>query len=83
MKIVGSLPNLQVLKLKNYTCYGQQWETNEGEFGNLIHLLIDESNLKRWETTFSHFPGLKCLTLHRCPYLDEIPYGIRLFVHCN
>ncbi|KAG6434681.1 hypothetical protein SASPL_106321 [Salvia splendens] len=76
MTIVGSLPNLQVLKLKNYACYGDQWETIQGEFGRLILLLIDESNLKCWRTSSSHFPSLKCLMLHRCAYLDEIPNDI-------
>ncbi|KAG6438003.1 hypothetical protein SASPL_102936 [Salvia splendens] len=74
MMIVGSLPNLQVLKLKNYACHGEHWETIEGEFGNLILLLIDESTLKHWKTSGSHFPSLQCLMLHRCPYLDEIPH---------
>ncbi|KAG6438000.1 hypothetical protein SASPL_102933 [Salvia splendens] len=74
MMIVGSLPNLQVVKLKNHACHGEHWETIEGEFGNLILLLIDESNLQRWTAKSSHFPRLKCLMLHRCPYLDEIPH---------
>ncbi|KAL1546745.1 putative late blight resistance protein R1B-16 [Salvia divinorum] len=76
MTIVGSLPNLQVLKLKNYACYGEQWETSQEGFGNLIHLLIDESNLKCWRTKWTHFPRLQCLMLHRCPYLHEIPKDI-------
>ncbi|KAL1546819.1 putative late blight resistance protein R1B-16 [Salvia divinorum] len=76
MTIVGSLPNLQVFKLKNYACYGRHWETINGEFVNLRLLLIDESNLKCWRTDRSHFPMLKCLILHRCPYLDEIPKDI-------
>ncbi|KAL1546799.1 hypothetical protein AAHA92_23349 [Salvia divinorum] len=72
MTIVGSLPNLHVLKLKNYACYGRHWETINGEFVNLRLLLIDKSNLKYWRTDRSHFPSLQCLMLHRCPYLDEI-----------
>ncbi|KAL1546742.1 hypothetical protein AAHA92_23299 [Salvia divinorum] len=76
MTIVGSLPNLQVLKLKNYACYGEQWATTVGEFRKLILLLIDESNLKHWKARGRHFPMLKCLILHRCPYLDEIPEDI-------
>ncbi|XP_047983575.1 putative late blight resistance protein homolog R1B-16 [Salvia hispanica] len=76
MTIVGSLPNLQVLKLKNYACYGEHWGTIQGDFRNLKHLLIDESNLKCWTTDSSHFPRLQSLTLHCCPYLDEIPANI-------
>ncbi|XP_047983871.1 putative late blight resistance protein homolog R1B-16 [Salvia hispanica] len=76
MTIVGSLPNLQVLKLKKYACYGEQWETTEGEFRMLRHLLINESNLKCWTTEYSHFPRLRCLMLRRCAYLDEIPIDI-------
>ncbi|KAG6438125.1 hypothetical protein SASPL_103061 [Salvia splendens] len=68
--------NLQVLKLKNYALSWEQWETTEGQFINLIRLLIDESNLKCWRTKWTHFPRLQCLMLHRCPYLDEIPYDI-------
>ncbi|KAL1546802.1 hypothetical protein AAHA92_23351 [Salvia divinorum] len=76
MTIVGSLPNLQVLKLKNYACHGEHWETIGGEFRKLMLLLIDESDLNHWKTRSSHFPRLKCLMLHRCPYLDEIPHDI-------
>ncbi|KAG6388148.1 hypothetical protein SASPL_153347 [Salvia splendens] len=32
MSIVGSLPNLEVLKLKKFACIGSTWETSEGEF---------------------------------------------------
>ncbi|XP_042004993.1 putative late blight resistance protein homolog R1A-3 [Salvia splendens] len=76
MTIVGSLPHLQVLKLKKYACDEEQWETIRGEFRMLIHLLIDESNLKCWTTKRTHFPRLQCLTLRHCPYLDEIPFDI-------
>ncbi|KAL1546821.1 putative late blight resistance protein R1A-10 [Salvia divinorum] len=76
MTIVGSLPNLQVLKLKKYACYGERWATNMGEFHMLIHLLIDESNLKCWTTEYNHFPRLQRLVLHRCPCLDGIPIDI-------
>ncbi|XP_042021419.1 putative late blight resistance protein homolog R1B-16 isoform X1 [Salvia splendens] len=76
MTIVGSLPNLQVLKLKNYACYGEHWGTIEGEFGNLIYLLIDESDLQCWRTKWTHFPSLQCLMLHRCLYLDGIPNDV-------
>ncbi|XP_042046789.1 putative late blight resistance protein homolog R1B-16 [Salvia splendens] len=76
MTIIGSLPNLQVLKLKNYACHGEYWETIKGEFCHLMVLLVEESNLQRWTTECSHFPRLRCLMLHRCPYLNEIPSDI-------
>ncbi|KAI3459067.1 hypothetical protein Pfo_015730 [Paulownia fortunei] len=76
MTIVGSLPNLQVLKLRDLTCQGDKWETNEGEFPQLNFLLIEKSNLQHWITESSHFPSLKFLVLHRCRRLNEIPDGI-------
>ncbi|KAI3459097.1 hypothetical protein Pfo_015760 [Paulownia fortunei] len=71
--IVGSLPNLQVLKLRDSACTGDKWETTEGEFPELKFLLIYHSDLKDWITDSSHFPKLKCLMLHHCPRLSEIP----------
>ncbi|XP_057803164.1 putative late blight resistance protein homolog R1B-16 [Salvia miltiorrhiza] len=76
LSIVGSLPNLQVLKLRNYVCDGSIWETSDGEFEELEFLLIDESNLEKWWTDSSHFPKLRSLVLQRCPSLMEIPDDI-------
>ncbi|KAH6812639.1 hypothetical protein C2S51_021657 [Perilla frutescens var. frutescens] len=76
MSIIGSLPNLQVLKLRKYAFDGEQWETTDGKFPSLRLLLIDESNLQHWTPKSSHFPVLECLMLHRCPYLSEIPRDI-------
>ncbi|KAI3459100.1 hypothetical protein Pfo_015763 [Paulownia fortunei] len=76
MTIVGSLPNLQVLKLRNLAFEGDKWETTEGEFPQLKYLLIDQSDLQHWITESSHFPSLKCLVLLGCEYLSEIPDGI-------
>ncbi|KAI3459098.1 hypothetical protein Pfo_015761 [Paulownia fortunei] len=76
MTIVGSLPNLEVLKLRDLSCKGDGWETTEGEFPQLKLLLIENSNLRHWITESSHFPILKCLLLHYCRHLSEIPDGI-------
>ncbi|KAL8491443.1 hypothetical protein ACS0TY_023171 [Phlomoides rotata] len=73
MSIVGSLPNLQVLKLKNYACYGDAWETRDEEFPQLEFLLIEQSYLENWITENLPLPRLKCLMLHDCPNLREIP----------
>ncbi|XP_047949026.1 putative late blight resistance protein homolog R1B-14 [Salvia hispanica] len=75
MSIIGSLPNLQVLKLIDQT-FGETWETADGEFPQLRYLLIERSGLQHWITESSHFPRLKCLVLRFCQDLREIPQGI-------
>ncbi|KAL8557562.1 hypothetical protein ACS0TY_004853 [Phlomoides rotata] len=76
MSIVGSLPNLQVLKLKDNACDGDTWETSYGEFPQLKFLLIEGSNLEHWVTEKDHFPRLERLVLHICWSLREIPDSI-------
>ncbi|KAG6388153.1 hypothetical protein SASPL_153352 [Salvia splendens] len=76
MTIVGSLPNLRVLKLTHQACKGNRWETTEGEFPLLEHLLIEKSDLSLWITESSHFPMLKRLVLNDCWQLAEIPEDI-------
>lgn len=76
MTIVGSLPNLQVLKLTHRACKGSEWITTEGEFPQLEFLLIEKSGLERWVTESSHFPRLKCLVLIECWQLTEIPQDV-------
>ncbi|KAH6780331.1 hypothetical protein C2S52_011568 [Perilla frutescens var. hirtella] len=76
MTIIGSLPNLEVLKLRDNACLGDTWETNEGEFCQLKFLLIDATDLQDWIAESNHFPRLKCLVLHHCRYLTGIPDGI-------
>ncbi|XP_057792304.1 putative late blight resistance protein homolog R1B-16 isoform X2 [Salvia miltiorrhiza] len=76
MDTVGSLPNLQVLKLMNRACEGSTWETKEGQFRSLEFLQIGECNLEKWETEESHFPRLKQLLLYNCSQLSEIPNDI-------
>ncbi|KAL3812763.1 hypothetical protein ACJIZ3_014031 [Penstemon smallii] len=76
LTIVGSLPNLQVLKLKDDAFVGSVWETNEGEFLQLKYLLIGSSSLEHWRTEETHFPRLRHLSLKSCSELVEIPSEI-------
>ncbi|XP_057792308.1 putative late blight resistance protein homolog R1B-14 [Salvia miltiorrhiza] len=76
METIGSLPNLQVLKLRNGACRGRTWETKEDQFPSLEFLEINKCNLKNWVTQGSHFPRLKCLVLFDCSRLSKIPSDI-------
>ncbi|EYU31457.1 hypothetical protein MIMGU_mgv1a017859mg, partial [Erythranthe guttata] len=76
MTVVGSLPNLQVLKIRNHGFDGETWETSEGGFIELKHLMIEYSKLKYWVTESNHFPKLERVLLHDCSYLIEISDGV-------
>ncbi|KAL2515561.1 Disease resistance RPP8-like protein 3 [Forsythia ovata] len=76
MTIVGSLPNLQVLKLNMCSFVGREWEPNEGEFLQLKYLLLSGINLKYWIAHSNHFPSLEHLVIKYCISLKEIPSGI-------
>nr|GME20941.1 putative late blight resistance protein homolog R1A-10 isoform X1 [Ipomoea batatas] len=74
MTVIGMLPNLQVLKLKNGACQGPHWELTEGSFCQLKSLLIYGSGLRHWEATGDNdFPVLEHLILKECYELEEIP----------
>nr|GMD76872.1 putative late blight resistance protein homolog R1A-4 isoform X1 [Ipomoea batatas] len=75
MKLPWVLRALKVLKLEN-AFSGQMWGSFE-QFSNLKVLLIEATNLQKWEVRCSaDFPKLKCLILRRCYCLEEIPVGV-------
>ncbi|KAI3470175.1 hypothetical protein Pfo_026838 [Paulownia fortunei] len=45
MRMIASLPNLEVLKLRCYAFRGPDWETCEGEFSRLKYLLLEDTDL--------------------------------------
>lgn len=76
MMVVGSLPDLRVLKIKGRSCVGSTWETTQGQFPQLEFLLIEASDFENWITESSHFPRLKRLLLDSCWCLNGIPSDI-------
>ncbi|CAA3031201.1 late blight resistance homolog R1A-10 [Olea europaea subsp. europaea] len=76
MRIFGSLPNLEVLKLREYAFQGREWIPNEGEFLTLKFLLIWETDLVHLRANSTHFPCLEHLILRNCSKLVEIPSDI-------
>ncbi|KAG8380121.1 hypothetical protein BUALT_Bualt07G0160700 [Buddleja alternifolia] len=74
---IGLLPHLEVLKLKNWSFKGPEWEPVEGEFHRLKFLLIDWCNdLEYWRADNTHFPCLEHLVLEHLYKLKEVPSGI-------
>ncbi|MCD7454402.1 hypothetical protein HAX54_024801 [Datura stramonium] len=62
MKIIGLLPNLEVLKVR-YNCFsGPVWETCDGGFCNLKFLELCDLDIKQWISSgCDHFPSLQFL----------------------
>lgn len=74
MANIVKLPNLEVLKIKNYGFYGDVWRLNDGEvFDQLKFLLIRTNDLKHWKAGSVSFPMLQRLVLRTCICLEEIP----------
>ncbi|KAG8362964.1 hypothetical protein BUALT_BualtUnG0018400 [Buddleja alternifolia] len=74
---VGSLPLLQVLKLKDNSCKGPEWKPVEGQFCSLRYLLIDNcDDLEYWTADNINFPLLEQLVLRHLGKLKEVPLGI-------
>ncbi|XP_073147207.1 putative late blight resistance protein homolog R1B-14 [Henckelia pumila] len=74
--MVGSIPCLEALILRNDACEGNVWEPNEGEFCELKLLRLCSLDFVHWRADDSHFPKLKCLKISWCNGLEEIPTEI-------
>ncbi|KAM3383394.1 hypothetical protein P3S68_008969 [Capsicum galapagoense] len=69
LDIIAELPNLEVLKVMDYACRGEEWHPNVRRFARLKLLLIEYNDLKYWKATDIIF----LLVLNDCRYLKEIP----------
>nr|GLL36183.1 putative late blight resistance protein homolog R1A-10 [Ipomoea trifida] len=73
MRVIGMLPNLEVLKLV-HACEGKEWEPSEGGFRQLKRLVIESRTLEDWKNVVGdHFHVLQHLELNYCDLLREIP----------
>ncbi|XP_027077119.1 putative late blight resistance protein homolog R1A-3 [Coffea arabica] len=70
---IGKLPNLEVLKLLNYSFVGEEWVMKEGEFPNLRVLELLELGIRNWTAFSDSFSRLEKLVVHSCPYLEKVP----------
>ncbi|XP_051119103.1 putative late blight resistance protein homolog R1B-23 [Andrographis paniculata] len=76
MTVVGWLPELLVLRLREDSVVGEEWEPRKGEFRRLKFLLIERLDLKCWRAQHTNFPCLEHLKIKECFNLEEIPAGI-------
>ncbi|GER41943.1 disease resistance protein [Striga asiatica] len=77
MPLIGSLPNLEVLKLELESFVGPDWNPVEGEFLCLKFLQVAWcKDLVNWNAERTHFPRLECLVLQMLTSLNEIPMDI-------
>ncbi|KAL1552088.1 putative late blight resistance protein R1B-14 [Salvia divinorum] len=85
MKAIADLPYLEVLKLRDHAFQGHTWETDSEEdeerlFDSLKYLLIEESDIEKWEAEKRHFRGLERLVFKGCANLSQIPKYMR-YIH--
>ncbi|XP_057789223.1 putative late blight resistance protein homolog R1A-10 [Salvia miltiorrhiza] len=89
MDEIGSLPSLEVLKLRAYAFQGPKWEARDGSFLKLKFLLIEDTDLVQWKPRYESFPHLACLSMKHCYELEEIHWpshyrsGSIELVDCN
>ncbi|KAK1357890.1 hypothetical protein POM88_051146 [Heracleum sosnowskyi] len=76
MSTVGMLPNLEILKLKEYAFMGRNWEPDNGGFRLLRVLQLDRTDLLQWDASSDHFPSLERLVLKYCEKLRAVPSGL-------
>nr|GME03645.1 putative late blight resistance protein homolog R1B-16 isoform X1 [Ipomoea batatas] len=72
MRLIGMLPNLEVLKLK-HACQGKKWKPCEEGFRQLKRLVIESKCLEYWNAVGEHFPVLERIELSDCDSLRNIP----------
>ncbi|XP_019160222.1 PREDICTED: uncharacterized protein LOC109156819 [Ipomoea nil] len=73
--VLGSLNELEVLKLKNQL--GEYWDVNNTVFKSLRILHIGRTNLVRWTCEKSSFPVLNKLYLSHCTSLEAVPLAFK------
>ncbi|KAH6770556.1 hypothetical protein C2S52_015359 [Perilla frutescens var. hirtella] len=73
MTTLGLLEKLEVLNLKDNAFVGRIWETHDRGFESLEALQIGKTDLVIWVASATHFPRLRCLKLHHCEELQEVP----------
>nr|GMC58078.1 putative late blight resistance protein homolog R1B-8 [Ipomoea batatas] len=76
MTVLGSLEELEVLKLDDNAFYGQRWDlSSDVIFKQLQYLRMGMMNLLTWTAVEESFPVLESLVLRNCIFLENIPFS--------
>ncbi|XP_022851797.1 putative late blight resistance protein homolog R1A-3 [Olea europaea var. sylvestris] len=73
MSLIGTLPNLKILKLEEEAFEREIWDTKDDEFQKLKFHKLYCLDLKQWNSTDDHFPVLERLVFRTCKNLEIIP----------
>ncbi|KAL2243652.1 putative late blight resistance protein homolog R1A-10 [Sesamum indicum] len=73
MAIIEELPNLEVLKLREFAFQGPKWDLEEMFFPELKFLLLEALQLQIWTASDDNFPSLERLIIRHCYELEKIP----------
>ncbi|KAG5560854.1 hypothetical protein RHGRI_004013 [Rhododendron griersonianum] len=76
MSVLGMMPELEELKLKDNAFTGVRWILVDGGFKKLKALQIWKTDLAYWEAKAEHFPSLQHIVLKDCTRLWAIPSGL-------
>ncbi|KAF7124289.1 hypothetical protein RHSIM_Rhsim12G0206900 [Rhododendron simsii] len=76
MHVLGMLPKLEELKLKDNAFTGVRWRLVDGDFQKLKALQIWKTDLVYLEAKADHFPSLQHFVLKDCTRLWEIPSSL-------
>ncbi|KAF7123432.1 hypothetical protein RHSIM_Rhsim12G0205600 [Rhododendron simsii] len=76
MHVLGMLPKLEELKLKDNAFTGVRWSLVDGDFPKLKALQIWKTDLVYLVAKADHFPSLQHIVLKDCTKLWEIPSSL-------
>lgn len=70
---LGTLPQLEVLKLLFRAFEGRVWDLGDEKFGNLKFLKLESLDMVKWNASPFAFPCLEQIVLKKCWRLLELP----------
>nr|GMD21243.1 putative late blight resistance protein homolog R1B-14 [Ipomoea batatas] len=73
LSALGSLDELEVLKLEDNAFRGEFCDVRNVVFKQLQYFRIEMTDLVSWTASKDSFPVLKCLFLRNCTKLDSVP----------